>query len=162
MRSPVPQVPPPAGIPFNAAQSRHLAIALDRVDEALLELVAEHRALRADAGPDRVLRPQRHDLAPQVVQSAAETAEALRRRLRSDVEQLALEPLPELASRRLSTLLTSARVIVVDARSDEMAAYGDLHPDAPPVLDRWLGEWEDALSALLRLLEPEGGHAARG
>ncbi len=155
----MPQAPPPAGIPFNQAQSRHLSIALDRVDEALLQLEQESHALRAEPAATRVLRPQYHDIDPAVMTAAAATAAILRRRLRAEIALLELEPLPELASRRLSTLLTSARVVLVDARSDEMAAYGTLHPEAPPVLDRWLDEWELALTALLRMLDPEAGRA---
>ena len=155
----MPQAPPPAGIPFNPAQSRHLTIALDRVDEALLQVEAESHALRGEPAATRMLRPQNHDIDAGVMTEAAAAAGALRRRLRADIARLELEPLPELASRRLAALLTSARVVLVDARSEEMTAYGTLHPDAPPVLDRWLDEWELALTALLRMLDPEAGRA---
>ncbi len=155
----MPQAPPPAGIPFTAAQARHLTIALDRVDDALLQLEEESRVSRGETVATRVLRPQSHDIAPGVMAEAAAAAAALRRRLRAEIMLLELDPLPELASRRLATLLTSARVVLIDARSEEMAAYGTLHPAAPPVLDRWLDEWELALTALLRMLDPEAARA---
>jgi hypothetical protein len=159
-RSPVPQAPPPAGIPFNAAQSRHLAIALDRVDEALLQLVEEARLLEGEAVAMRVLRPQHHDVPAGVISQVARRAALLRTRLRDEIGLLELQPLPELASRRLATMLTSARVVLVDARSGEMEAYGVLHPQAPAALDRWLDDWEHALTVLLRMLDLEADDAA--
>lgn len=149
-------------LPLNPDQRRHLAVVLDRVDEALLEVVGS--AVSSDrVGPaERFLRPLHRDLPEAMAPRLLAASLQLRSRLGGDIEHLDLLATPESLRRRLAAYLTSALVLLEDCHASAMAAYGDVDPRLAGSLDPWLASLESDVNALRRMLESGSERAAPG
>lgn len=149
-------------LPLNEQQRRHLAVALDQVDQALLEVVGG--AVSGDrAEPlQRFLRPQQRDLPAALASRLLEAALRIRSRLGAEIAPLGLHGNPASVRRRLAAYLTSALVLLEDCHSPAMAAYGDVDPQLTGVLDPWLATLEAEVNALQRMLDAGSDDAASG
>ncbi len=142
---------------LNEPQRRHLAVVLDHVDAALLEVVSGASGDAARSA-DRLLRPLNHDIPAPAARQLLEAAVGTRSRLQADMADLGLRSSPESLRRRLTAYLTSALVLLEDCHSHAMVAYGDVNPDLPRQLDPWLKSLEDAVSTMRRFLDGWSDH----
>jgi hypothetical protein len=146
--------------PLNEQQRRHLAVVLDQVDGALLEVIASASGgARGDAAP-RFLRPQQRDIPAAVALRLLAAAQSLRTRLGNDLGRLGMPRNSESLRRRAAAYLTSALVLLEDCHAAAMAAYGDVDPRLPTVLDPWLVDLEAEVNALRVLVGTETGDGA--
>jgi len=138
--------------PLNEQQRRHLGVALDRLDVALLEVISCSGGDIGRQAAPRLLRPEQLDIPATVAPRLLAAALMLRGRLGADLARLEVRATPESARRRAAAYLMSALVLLEDCHSPSMAAYGDVDPALPSVLDPWLSDLEAGVDALRRLL----------
>jgi len=147
-----------AGSLLNEAQRRHLAVTLESVDRALMAVVRTH----APRVPGSQLRPWADDVPAAVRSGLAACGERARASLAEGVLQLGLEHTSQSTHRYLAAELTTAFVLLADARAAKMTAYGEVHPGLEAALDPWLAALTDQLTEMLCLLETGSDHAATG
>jgi hypothetical protein len=135
-------------LPLNKSQRRHLAATLDRVDRTFADL----EALPSLTPTPRLLRPQRMDVPADRVGHLAEFASGARRMLAEGIDALELPVDEDSAHRRLSAQLSTSLVLLYDAGSRGMRAYGPVHPDIELYLDPWLADLRERVKALLALI----------
>lgn len=146
--------------PLNEQQRRHLAVVLDHVDVALLQVVHSSGGSIGGDTAQRFLRPEQLDIPPTVAPRLLAAAQSLRQRLGADLVRLEMRRTPESARRRAAAYLTSALVLLEDCHSSAMAAYGDVDPALPSLLDPWLTDLEAGVDALRQLLDMEANRGA--
>jgi hypothetical protein len=146
--------------PLNEQQRRHLAVVLDQVDGALLEVVASTSGGAGGRAAPRFLRPQQRDIPAAVAPRLLAATLALRTRLGDDLAGLGMPRSSESLRRRAAAYLTSALVLLEDCHSAAMAAYGDVDPRLSSVLDPWLVNLEAEVNALRLLVGTEASDGA--
>lgn len=138
-------------VPLNEQQLRHLTIVLDQVDVALLAVIDGSGG--GDRGAARrFVRPERHDIPAAIAPRLLESALELRQRLDTTLVRLKVRRAPESARRRVVAYLTSALVLLDDCHARALAAYGDVDPALPGLLDPLLDVLAADVDGLRRLL----------
>jgi hypothetical protein len=136
---------------LNEAQRRHLTVAIEQLDETLLEVIGGDVRTSGSA-----LRPRVSDVPAEIAERMARHATALRTRLAPEAAALELSVTPESTRRRLRARLAAAEILLHDARPRAMRSYGAVDPTVAEVLDPWLDELIGEVRALLWLLGTEG------
>jgi hypothetical protein len=147
---------------LNEQQRRHLAVVLDQVDAALLEVLTGAAESNAGAPPQRILRPLRRDIPATLAAPLLQAAARTRSRLGADISSVGLRAHPESLRRRVAAYLTSALILLEDCHSAAMIAYGEVDPALAGTLDPWLISLENEVNAMRRMLDARSVDGAPG
>lgn len=144
---------PRTDVTLTESQRRHLAVFLELLEEALLDI---ERAAQGGPGPRRLLLMEVDDLPPRFAASIAPDLRELRERLRALVEHLGLEPRTRSRAGLIRAVAGKCLVDLADAGSRGLRGYGSLDPGIVREIDPMLEAMQEPLVRIVaRLSAPD-------
>ncbi len=144
---------PSTDVTLTESQRRHLAVFLELLEEALLDI---ERAAEGGPGPPRLLLEEVDDLPPGFAASIAPDLGELRDQLRAVVVRLGLGPRTRSRAGWIRAVAGKCLVDLADAGSRGLRGYGPLDPGVVREIDPMLEAMQHPLVRIVaRLSAPD-------